>query len=627
MNIRLSATAIAVAAALPFASGALAAEEKTGDTVVVTATRQPQRASDVLASVDVIDRAEIEQSGQSSLLELLANRPGIQVSSNGGPGKTSSLFVRGTNSNHTVLFVDGVRVGSATTGQAAFQNIPLDQIERVEVLRGPASALYGADAIGGVIQIFTKKGEGAFKPELFVGAGTYETTDVSAGVSGSEGAWSYAVRVSQYETDGVSAKKGPFPAFSPATLFHDYDPALDADDDGFRATTASGTIGFKFNPDHDLQLNVLRSETRNWYDGSGYNARGGADVGNDDVVESIGLASRNRLASNWLSTIRIAQSKDESRGFRGVYRFDTRQDQLAWQNDVKLPLGALLLAYEHLDQRVDSTTTFAKKGRRIESFLGGWSAAVGDHQWQLNLRQDKNSQFGDELTYLASYGYRLTPIWSVSASLGTAFKAPTLNDLYYEDSFGNHGDPDLKPERSRNREAALKYDDGRQSASATYFNNKISNLIEWNAAPPTWAYVPAQTNKAQIEGWELAYATKVYGFDMSASVDLMDAKNTETGKRLHRRAREQGRLAVSRDVGAFRFGGELIGVGKRYDRAGEVGELAGYSLVNLFARYAVNRDWSVEARANNVFDRNYELAKGFNTLGANVFVGVRYAPK
>ncbi|NMG30111.1 TonB-dependent receptor domain-containing protein [Aromatoleum evansii] len=624
MNIRLSATAVAVAAALPFASAAVAAEEKTGETVVVTATRQPQRASEVLASVDVIERDEIEQSGQSSLLELLGNRAGVQISSNGGPGKTSSLFMRGTNSNHTVLFVDGVRLGSATTGQAPFQNISLDQIERVEILRGPASALYGADAVGGVVQVFTKKGEGGFRPELFVGAGTYETTDVSAGVSGAAGAWSYAFRAGQYETDGVSAKKGPFAA---RQFFHDYDPALDADRDGFRATTASGSLGFKFNNDHDLELNVLHAQTRNWYDGNGFNSRGGADVGNDDVAESIGLASRNRLTSNWTSTVRIAQSKDESSGFRDSFQFDTLQSQAVWQNDVKLPLGSALLAYEYLDQRVDSTTAFAKKGRWIESLLAGWSATLGRHQWQLNVRQDQNSQFGDETTYLASYGYKLTPLWSVSGALGTAFKAPTLNDLYYVDSFGNHGDPSLKPERSRNREAALKYDDGSHSASVTYFNNRISNLIEWNAAPPTFAFVPEQTDDARIEGWEFAYAAKLYGFDVSTSIDLMDAKNLETGKRLHRRAREQGRLAISREVGPFRFGGELIGVGKRFDRAGEVNELSGYSLLNLFARYAVNRDWAIEARANNVLDRDYELAKGFNTLGATVFVGVRYAPK
>ena len=292
------------------------------------------------------------------LPELLARQPGIQMATNGGPGKSTSIFMRGGNRNHTILLIDGMRIGSATTGTASWQDIPLSQIERIEILRGPASAMYGADAVGGVIQIFTKKGEGPALVEAFGGVGTLGTTQLGAGVSGSTGPWSYALRAAEYETSGVSARKGPYPA---QTVRHNYNPALDADRDGFRSRTLAARLGYTLAPGHELGLNLIRIDSRNWYDGGGYNARGGADVGNDAATEVIALESRNRLADNWQSTLRLAQSKDESTGFRSTSRYNSKQEQLLWQNDIKLAVGSLMLAYEHLEQSADSTTTSTRR--------------------------------------------------------------------------------------------------------------------------------------------------------------------------------------------------------------------------------------------------------------------------
>lgn len=630
MTIRHSAAALAVAAAFPavaFAAGSasapiiLAAAPTEQPTVVITATRQPQRADELLASVDQIDREEIERAGPGTVLDLLARQPGVQVAANGGPGKTSSLYLRGANANHTILLIDGVRVGSVTSGQPSLESIPLSQIERIEILRGPASAMYGADAVGGVIQIFTKKGEGPALVEAFGGVGTLGTTQLGAGVSGSTGPWSYALRAAEYETSGVSARKGPYPA---QTVRHNYNPALDADRDGFRSRTLAARLGYTLAPGHELGLNLIRIDSRNWYDGGGYNARGGADVGNDAATEVIALESRNRLADNWQSTLRLAQSKDESTGFRGTSRYNSKQEQLLWQNDIKLAVGSLMLAYEHLEQSADSTTTYTVKSRDISSFMAGWNGALGNHLLQANLRHDSNSQFGDKLTHVLGYGYRITPQLRTNASLGTSFKAPTLNDLYYVDSGGNHGDPNLKPEEGRNRELALRYDAAGTRAAVVYFDNKIDNLIQWGASAPTWAYVPTQTSEARIKGWEFAYGALLGAWEVTASLDLVDPRNEATDKLLARRARETARLGVTRSFGALTVGSEVFGSGKRFDDAANTRRLGGYGLVNLFAHYKLDRNWQLEARANNLFDKDYTLANGYNTLGANVFVGVRY---
>ncbi|NTV10979.1 MAG: TonB-dependent receptor [Zoogloea sp.] len=626
MNKRYSVAALAVASVF---AGQAYGEDKDLGQVVVTATRQATRASELLASVDVIEHEEIERAGQSTLLDLLAQQPGIQVSQNGGPGKTSSLLIRGTNANHAILLIDGVRLGSATTGQAALESIPLGQIERIEILRGPASALYGADAVGGVIQIFTKRGEGPAQFEAFAGAGTYATRNVGAGISGSEGAWSYSLRGGQYETGGVTAKKGPYAAFNPGSpSFHDYDPALDADRDGFRSTSVAGNLGFNFDRRNEVRLNFFHAESRNWYDGGGYNSTGGgADVGNDATEETVSIESRNRLTDDWTSTLRVARSKDESIGFRDASRFNTQQDQVLWQNDVKLPVGRLMAGYEFLEQKVDSSTTYTVTSRNIGALMLGWTANVDQHRLQANLRQDRNSQFGNKLTYLAGYGYQFTRTLSANASVGTAFKAPTLNDLYFIDAWGDHGDPNLLPEEARNREVSLRYDSGSEQAFITYFDNRIDNLIQWAAVAPSYAYIPLQTGRAKLEGIELGYNATLAGFELSSSIDLLDAKDEATGKRLVRRANHEARLGLAKEFGPLKAGIEWRGVGQRYNDAANAESLGGYGLTNLYANYRLSRDWQLEARANNIFNKDYELAKGYATWGANVFVGVRYAPK
>lgn len=616
-HIRPTFAALAVALAFPSSGFAADTEQPT---VVVTASRQAQRADEALADVTVIERARIEQAGASfGLTELLARQPGIQMSTSGGPGKAASIFMRGGNGNHTILLVDGMRVGSATTGTASWQDIPLSQIERIEIVRGPASALYGADAMSGVIQIFTRKGSGEPRVDAFAGAGSYGARELSAGVAGGSDALSYALRGGYTETDSFSAKSRKAGA--------SYNP----DHDLYRNTNVSGNLGYRLADGHELGASFLATEGRSYYDGeAGFNNY------NNSAQRIWSVHSRNRLASMWTSTLRFGQAVDSYEGFMlskpAGSTIRTTQDQFVWQHDVRLPLGSLMAAYENLHQKVLSQGAF-DTARSVNSALLGWTAGLGDHKLQLNARHDENSQYGGKTTGYAGYGYQILPGLRFTGSIGSAFRAPTFNELYYP-GFGN---PDLRPENAYNKEIGLQWERGGSFVSLTAFRNRISDMIVTFRNPVTGRSLPSNVREAQIQGLSLAGATRLAGFEVEAGVDFLDAKDRDSDASLPRRARQSGHFRISRSIERLTAGVELQGVGSRYDAvsyntrnlalATERDRLGGYGLVNAFVKYAVNRDWSLEGRANNLLDKQYETAWGYNTPGANVFFGVRYAPR
>ncbi|MDD5175323.1 MAG: TonB-dependent receptor [Sterolibacterium sp.] len=605
-TIRLTALSLALSTAF----SAFAADEVA--TIVVTATRQHQRANELLADVSIINRDDIEQAGQSTLNELLARQPGIQSGSNGGPGKTTSLFIRGANPNQTVVLIDGVRIGSATLGTSALEQIPLPQVERIEILRGPGSALYGADAIGGVIQIFTKRGQGQPTVDAFAGAGSYNTRDLSAGLSGGSDAWSYSLRGANYSTDGIKA------VADPAKQPYSFDPSRNAE--GFRSASISGSLAFRPAVGYEIGGSLLQTEGRNWYEnGPNFDSRA-------DLAQSVlNLYSRNRLADMWTSTVRVSQSIDDSTDYNPYSpsgaKFKTTQEQFAWQNDVRVSAGSLMVALESLKQKALSQGSF-DTDRTINSVLAGWSGRLEDHRLQANLRRDDNSQFGGKTTAYAGYGYQINDALRAQVSAGSAFRAPTFNELYYP-GFGNDK---IKPENAHNKEVGLVWEQGSRRAGVTIFDNRVNNLIV-TVCDAFWNCQPANVGRAKLQGATLSYGGKVYGFDFDGSFDLLDARDADTQQRLPRRAERQASLRMSRPVGQWTTGAEWQGVGDRYDSTTETKHMGGYDLLNAFARYAMNKELSVEARVNNLGNKKYETAWGYGTPGANLFVGLRYSPK
>ncbi len=609
--------AVAVAA---WSSTAAYAEDQQLDPIVVTATRQATRTNELTSDVSVITREEINQAGESTLAQLLARQAGVQYVANGGTGSNSGVFIRGAATNQSIVLIDGQRIGSATTGSAALSRIPLDQIERIEILRGPASSLYGADAIGGVIQIFTRSGEGPARVNARTGYGSYNTTDSSVGIAGDTDLVSYSVQAGYANTDGFNAISNR------KNLFYN------RDQDGYYNRNLSASFAVRPAKGQELGVNVLVSNGTNQYDANDFSALGAAkNYSSDQNLGTYSIYSRNRLSQAWNSTVRLGRSTDDTRDYAGNVRdskFRTDMNLLSWQNDIKLPVGEALLAYEYLKQMVSGTTDYAVTERTINSFLAGWNGNIEQHRVQLSLRRDDNSQFGDQTTGSASYGYQFTPEWRAHVSYGTAFRAPTFNELYFpKSSFFAGGDPNLKPETAKNTEIGVNWEQGSHRASAVVYNNELTDLIEFR--PPTFA--PVNVSKALLRGATLTYDGRFSEWAAGLALDFLDPRNEENGpnngNRLARRAEQQMSSYVSRTLGNWELRGEWQLVGNRYEDPANRVRMGGYGLVNLYADYRLERDWVFFARANNIFDKDYETASDYSTAGANVFVGVRYAPK
>lgn len=574
--------------------------------VVVTATRLPQPQSQSVRPTTVITADEISRSGQQTLVEVLQSLGGVEIASTGGFGQASSVFIRGANSSHTLVLVDGIRFNSATTGTTALENIPVSQIERIEIVAGPLSSLYGSDAIGGVIQIFTKSGKYAPGMSVTAGAGSYNTRTVSGGINSAVNDTEFSLSFGSFETDGFDATKATIP-------FGQHNP----DKDGYRNTNVSGKIAHHFGDANEVGLTLFQSEGNAHFDNG---------LRTDDVshqtLSAYSLYSRNQFTKNWQSLVRVGEGQDNlavTGAFPGSFR--TTQPQVTWQNDVKVGPGTAIAGMEYLAQYVKSDTVYTQTYRTVKSAFGGYSGQYGNHGWQANARQDSNSQYGNHTTGTLGYAYSLTSALRLRASAGTAFKAPTFNDLYFP-GFSN---PNLRPERSRSKEAGLDYQIGDHRFRATYFVNEITDLIVFDPA----TFLPQNLSQARIKGTELNYQGNWDTFQGNAQLTFQDPVNEATGQLLQRRARQHGTFSITRAAATWRVGAELVASGARFDSNNEnpATRMHGYGLVNLIASYTLNKEWSVRARWNNVADRDYELVQNYNTPGSNLFVALQYQPK
>ena len=576
----------------------------TLDSLVVTAARWPQALSELVADVTVIGAEEIARAGAQSLAELLRRVPGVEIVMNGGPASTSGVFLRGANSNQTLVLIDGQRVGSSASGTAALEAIPIDVIDRIEILRGPASNLYGADAIGGVIQVFTRNGGDVFAAHASAGYGTYRTSVASGGVSGAAGAWRYALDVGHRQSDGFNAIANPA-NFS----FND-------DRDGYRGDDASGSVSLRLAPEQELSVRFLKSRLDAQFD---------AEPGFDDrtiaTVDSLALASRNRLTGWWTSQLEAGQTDDisDSRTGFGPGRFTTRQRLYVWQNDFLLLRGSLGVALERREERVGGDAAFAINSRNTNAAVGVYRLAEGPHAVQLNLRRDDSAQFGARTTGALAYGYGFAPGWRASAGYGTAFKAPTFNDLYYP-GFSN---PDLKPETARNAEVALRYASEALAAGIVAYRNRVRDLIvfecdaDFNCAPQNVA-------AATLQGVTLDIRFRRGATVATASVDLQRPEDDASGLLLPRRARRHAALAVEHPLGPVQVRAELSASSARFDDAANTRRMGGYALINLLVEWPFEARWTAFARLDNLLDKHYELAADYRTAGATLFAGVRW---
>ena len=607
------AISLAVAAVFP-SSYVFAEAAEFAPTVVVTAGRQVQAAKDVLADNVVITEDEIAKSGATGIVELLQKQRGIEISRNGGPGTNSSVFIRGGSNAQNVVYVDGVRIGSATTGGASWSVIPLSQIERVEIVYGPLSSLYGADAMGGVIQVFTKKGDKTIAPTVSAGIGSDGLYQLQAGVTGMTGDLRLALNVAHEEAEGFSATKpgaGPY--------------SYNADKDGYKQDSASGRLAWELSKGTELGLNFLHSRLRSQFD---------AGPSQDDYsvqkLASLALYGKAKLADNWYSRLQVSHAADT--GFTdasyGKSQIDTLQNTLNWQNDIRIGTDVLQLVAEHRKEDVETTTTGINGDRTTTSIAASYVLKRDAHLASASARSDDSSQYGKHTTGSIAYGYHVSDVLRLNASYGTSFRAPNFNELYYP----GYGIATNKPEQAKNAEAGVYFDDGISALSAVYYQNKARDLlVSTNVCPVEKASHPYgcayNVNRATMSGLTLGASTHLAALTLRGSLDLQNPRDETTGKQLARRARRHGSLSAEYNLGTTKLGVETVFSGQRYDDVANKRLLPGYGLLNLYASFDIATNLSAIVRWNNALNKDYELAKNYATAGSKVFAGVNYGFK
>lgn len=618
-SLRLAALPLALSAVFP----ALAQSQLAP--VVVTATRVEQPLTDVVADVSIIDREQIERAGQTSLRELLAFQPGVQLVTNGGYRSSSGVFLRGAASSQTVVLIDGVRVGSATSGGAPLENIPLERIERIEILRGAASALYGPDAVGGVIQIFTREPADGLELGAGIGAGTAGQRQANASLRGSNGDLAYSLGLSREQGNGISVVNNPAAG--------GYNP----DDDSFQAESLDAKLIAKLNRFHQLTLGVLHSESEYQFDGAppwNDNPLGLNPLTTDSwaypKLDNTYVKWDAQWLPNWKSSLTLAAVDEESvsRYYRAAdgrlsssSKFNTQRQQASWQNDIAIGSDLLSLILEHRTETVESTAVYKVNEREINSAVASYAMSRDDWNALAVLRRDENSQFGGFDNWALSGGYKLTESLRAIASMGTSFQAPTFNQLYYP----GYENPTLTPQLNHAKEIGLKYSAAGLNLTGVVYRNEIDGFI----LPATNTQSSMTVLRGATFSADMQHGNSSYGI----SYDYADPRSrsavpTANNLRLVRVARNTLNMTARhrlRDVTVF---GEIKFASDREDRSlssSDRDTLGGYGLLNLGANWKLSKELSLLARINNVTDKDYVLANGYSMPGRNAFVALSWA--
>ncbi len=607
MQIKPIAAALALLACQSAAYADTTSTDTELDNIVVTATRVSQNPLKSLNDVSVITRSDIDNSNAQSLPELLQQTIGLETMSNGGSGTASKLFLRGTNSKQVVVLIDGVRTVSATLGESSYNHIPLSQIDRVEVVRGSASSVYGADAIGGVVQIFTRKPkDGAAHGSIGAKVGTDGQRGVDANVGGRVGDFSYQLSAGTERTDG---------GFSAANK--DYLWGYNPDEDGYKNKNVSGRLAYEWAEGHEISANALRVRGDAEIDSSG------AD--NENYITDLSqfsIASRDKITNNIQSNLNLSISRDKgnnqtngkssfyanSKDTRAQWIVNGDHEHIQWQAGT-----------EWLKQEVESNTDYARKSRINRAFFGAVNGNFNRFLVESSLRQDRDSQYGHHTTGRLALGYEITEQLVGRISYGTAFRVPNFNDLYYPaDQWGGGGNPNLSPEKSRAWEAGLKYHTQDLAIDWTVFHTKLTDMISG------W---PAQNiDKATIVGTSLAASKQWQQVKLYGNVTYQDPLDESNEKLLVQRARVLGNIGVDYQPHEhWRLNTNLHMRGRSFNDTKNLDNLGGYAILGAGVEYKPSEQWSVKLSGNNLLDKQYTTVRGYNTQGRSVLLSGRYS--
>lgn len=599
MHHTIHRTALCAAISLCLSPVARASDAKTLDTIQVTASRIERPLDESLASVTVISRADIEASQAPDLLDLLGRQVGVDIARTGGPGGGSAVFLRGGNSNHSLVLVDGIRVTSTGQGVFDFAHLPLEQIERIEIVRGPRAAFWGSDAIAGVIHVFTRDPSQA---SVRVLAGSYGRAGASAGTGVGDDDHGFGVTAGFQRLDGFSATN-PDSAFS-------YDP----DRDGYRnrnlslrGRTALGSQRLAFSAistDADVQFDRGQTEARN---------------------SSAGVTLGGQLGKGWSHQLTVGHAREDLDSISSFSNgFQSRRTSVDWLNSLEAGARATL-SFGLNWQRENGASRDAFNGvlfdqqRTSKAAFVAYGGRFGDHVLDLSMRRDDSNQYGGATSGNAGWGWSFTDRARVRLSWGEGFRAPNFNELFYPDSgYGFAGNPSLRPESSRTWEGGLEWDPAAgQRLGLSVYRSRVRDLIAF-AAPLTNNAI--NINRAELEGIELEYRFERGGWTAGGNLAWQDAVDAGTGSDLLRRARRKAHA----DLG-YRFdsGLELAVDGDHVSSRADYGAmLDGYSLLHLRLAWPIGDQWRVEGRLENLTDRDYAMVTGYNTPGRSGVLSV-----
>jgi len=607
-------------------------QQEKGAEVVVTATRLPTPAAEVASSVTVITSEEIERKQQRSLSDVLRDIPGLSLVQTGGPGGLTSVFIRGTNSNHTKVFIDGIDVGDPSTADGAFDfaHLLAADIERVEVLRGPQSGLYGSDAIGGVINILTKHGTGPPRFRAGIEAGSFDTFNQIGSASGAVNRFTYAFNAGHLHSGDT-----------PVTPTELLPPGRNPIGDAYENKTFSAKLGADLNDSLDLGVVARYIDTELRYTGddfSGFPSVPASEQSEADTRQFFtrGTAHLVLFEGAFDQTLGVAHTRHSRRYLSpdtafgpvdpSVYRGN--RVKWDWQGNLHIAPGQVLTLGAE-SQKEEITTPISAEGTTNTGFIQ-LQSSINERLFNtISLRYDDHDRFGGEATYRIAPAVLLPGTETkFKGSVGTSFKAPSLDQLFHDYSaFGFFANPDLKPEES------FGYDVGFEQAlagahvqvGATYFHNDIDNLITIDNAGTSYVNV-AKATTSGIESF-LVYQP----FDRlswRADYTYTRAEDAILGTELLRRPKHKASVDAHWQVtDAATLSATVLYVGSRIDRSRDFLvprlEAGSYTVVNLAGSYALNRILTTFARIENLFDREYEDPVGFQRPGFGAFAGLQ----
>lgn len=555
----------------------------------------------------VITRAEIDRLQATSVLSLLANRAGLNLVNQGGAGQLTTASMWGLSGSQTLVLIDGVRMGSLTAGAPYLENLPVALIDHIDIIKGPRSGQYGADAMGGVIQIFTRRGKTGVHPSFSIAGGSNKTFETSANISGGTGPFDYSIGASHQGTGGFNAYTettgSPYAVNQP-------------DNDGYRNNSANGRIDYTGDNGARIGVHWLGTNAFTDYDGSSY-------VGNQQRSRQQNFGLDGALMKIGLWQLRASAGRNidrQTQYYDGKYvsEYNSRQDSFSLANDFSFSQGLLTLGADRLNDHISSSTLYGVTSRHNNGLFAQYATQIADLSIQTALRHDSNSQFGTANTGSIDLSWQLNPSLALTGGYGTGFHVPSFNFLYYP---GGYANPDLQPEHSRTARLGFNWqNDTGWTSSLTTFRTRTRDLI---ASSASTNYVPYNINQAQSLGteWQLGWHDEDWTLNSSAT--WISAVDRQTGISIPRQPKWSGRIDVDRQFGVWRMGVTVRGQTATHESIfSQVNH--GFATADLRLSYAYDRNWRIEAKLCNVLDKKYQTAYDYNQAGRTVLFTLRY---